>query len=75
MSDTKYFLYGLGIGAVAGVLLAPRSGHETMRMIGQTAAKKRNAAAEQLDRARRAAETTAEGIATAFEKGRDQLVG
>jgi len=75
MRETKYFLYGLGIGAVAGVLLAPRSGDETLRMMGQTANRRRNAAAEQLDRARRAAETTAEGIATAFEKGRDQLLG
>jgi gas vesicle protein len=68
-------LYGLGIGAVVGVLLAPRSGTETLRMMGKTANQKRNAAAEQLDRAKRAAETTADGIATAFEKGRDQLLG
>jgi hypothetical protein len=44
-------------------------------MIEEEAYRQRNAAAEQLDRAKRAAKTTADGIATAFEKGKDQWVG
>jgi gas vesicle protein len=36
-TQTAYFLVGVGIGAVAGVFLAPKSGVETRRFLAQKA--------------------------------------
>ena len=96
MSETRCFFYGLGIGAAAGLLMAPRSGIKTRRRLASAAresqeavlregaelrdavlregAELREAVVEKIDRTKRAAKTTADGIGAAFEAGRAQLV-
>lgn len=65
-SGFAFFLTGLGIGALIGVLYAPKSGSETRQEI-------RNAAEEGRDyvinRARQARDTTSQWV----EKGKDIL--
>jgi gas vesicle protein len=86
MSDTKCFIYGLGVGLAAGVLLAPRSGVDTRRQIvdaareGQDYVKRegiglKDSVVDKLNRTKRAAQATTEGIGIAFEVGKEQLVG
>jgi gas vesicle protein len=86
MSQTKCFLYGLGMGVAAGVLMAPRSGVKTRRQLAETVregqdyiaregAELRESVVDKLNRTKRAAQATAEGIGVAFEVGKEQLVG
>jgi gas vesicle protein len=86
MSDTRCFFFGLGVGALAGVLMAPRSGIKTRRQLAATArdgqdyvlregAELRDSVVDKLNRTKRAAQATADGIATALEVGKKQLVG
>jgi gas vesicle protein len=86
MSDTRCFLYGLGMGLAAGVLMAPRSGVKTRKQLAETAkdgqdylmregAGLRDSVVDKLNRTKRAAQATAEGIGVAFEVGKEQLVG
>ena len=85
MSETRCFFYGLGIGAAAALLMAPRSGVKTRRRLADSAregqeailregAELRETVVETLDRTKRAAKTTADGIGAAFEAGKAQLV-
>ena len=85
MSDTKCFFYGLGMGLAAGVLLAPRSGVKTRRQLVETARDGQNkvmreavglrdSVVDKLNRTKRAAQATAEGIGVALEVGKEQLV-
>jgi gas vesicle protein len=85
MSETRCFFYGLGIGAAAALLMAPRSGVKTRRRLASTAregqeailregAELRDTVVETLDRTKRAAKTAADGMGAAFEAGRAQLV-
>jgi gas vesicle protein len=85
MSETKCFLYGVGVGLAAGVLMAPRSGVKTRRQLAETAREGQNyvmregaelkeSVVEKLNRTKRAAQATAEGIGIAFEVGKEQLV-
>ncbi len=86
MNETKCFLYGLGLGVAAGVLLAPRSGVKTRELLLETAregqdyvtresAHLRDTVADTLNRTKRAAKATASGIGIALEVGKEQLVG
>jgi len=86
MQETKCFFYGLGFGVAAAILMAPRSGVKTRRRLaeavreGQDAiavetAEARKSVVDALNRTKRAAKTTAEGIGMAFEKGKEQLAG
>jgi gas vesicle protein len=86
MNETKCFFYGLGFGIAAGVLMAPRSGVKTREMLADTAregqdyvtregAQLRDVVVEKLDRTKRAAKATAEGIGVALEVGKEQLMG
>ena len=59
-----FFLAGLGIGAVIALLLAPRSGKETMDMIAQKAGEGRDFVKTKSEEIRKQAED-------AVEKGRD----
>jgi len=61
-----WFLAGLGIGAVAGVLYAPRPGEETRNVLRERAVQGRDVVAE---RARATREQAAEWV----DKGRDSL--
>jgi gas vesicle protein len=86
MSQTKCFFYGIGVGLAAGVLMAPRSGVKTRRQLAETAregqnyvmregAELRDSVVDKLNRTKRAAQATAEGIGIALEVGKEQLVG
>jgi gas vesicle protein len=86
MSQTRCFFYGLGVGVAAALLTAPRSGVKTRRKIAETVREGQDSIAREgaelaqtvvgvLDRTKRAAKTTAEGIAMALELGKEQLEG
>lgn len=61
-SDLRPFLLGALVGAAAALLLAPRSGAETRRVVGH-----------RLRVARRKARDAADGVASTFAEARDQL--
>lgn len=84
MKETRCFIFGLGVGVAAGVLMAPRSGVKTRKQIAETAregqdyvlregAELRDTVVDKLNRTKRAAKTTADGIGAAFEAGKAQL--
>jgi gas vesicle protein len=86
MSQTRCFFYGLGVGLAAGVLMAPRSGIKTRKKLVETARESqdfvmregaglRDSVVDKLNRTKRAAQATAEGIGIALEVGKEQLVG
>jgi gas vesicle protein len=86
MNDTRSFFYGLGLGVAAGVLLAPRAGVKTREMIADTAregqdyvarsgAELRDTVRDKVNRTKRAAKATAEGLEVAFEVGKEELIG
>ena len=86
MSETRCFFYGLGVGALAAVLMAPRSGVKTRRQLVAKArdgqdymmregAELRDSVVDKLNRTKRAAKATAEGFAVALEVGKEELVG
>jgi gas vesicle protein len=86
MSQTRCFFYGLGVGVAAGILMAPRSGAKTQQKIMSAARDGRDYLARQTDevrsavmdkveRTKRAATATAEGLGVAFEVGKEQLMG
>jgi gas vesicle protein len=82
MNETKCFLYGMGMGLAAGLLLAPRSGVKTRQMLLKAAndgqdrvSDLADAVAAQVQQTKKAARATAHGVASAFEDGKKQLVG
>jgi gas vesicle protein len=86
MREARCFFYGLGLGVAAGVLMAPRAGVKTRKLLADTAregqdyivrgsAELRDSVVEQLNKTKRAAKAAAEGIGDALEAGKKQLVG
>jgi gas vesicle protein len=86
MSQTKCFFYGLGVGVAGALLMAPRSGVKTRRRLAETVRESqdsivregtelRDSVVDALNRTKRAAKTTADGIGIALEKGKEQLAG
>jgi gas vesicle protein len=86
MGQTRCFFYGLAVGAAAGLLMAPYSGIKTRRRLAETAresqeriahetAELRNTVVDTLNRTKRAAKVTAEGMGDALSAGKKQLVG
>ena len=86
MSQTRCFFYGLGVGVTAALLMAPRSGVKTRRRLVATAREGqdyitreseelRDTIADKVNRAKRAAKVTTEGIGVAMEAGKQQLAG
>ena len=80
-SKFPYFLLGLGVGFVAGVLIAPRSGEETIQYLKEKAGeskdflhKRQEALKEQaqgvVDKGREALLKQKEQIAAAYDAGR-----
>jgi len=81
MNRFMCFLSGLGIGAAAGLLWAPKSGTETLAEIrdsvedGQNYIRQqRNVLDDTLQRGREAARKTAEGMREAVEQGKAAFV-
>jgi gas vesicle protein len=81
-SKVSYFLVGLGIGALVGILFAPRSGEETREVLAQKAeegkeyAQKkarelRERAEDLVDRGKHVAMRQKESLSAAVEAGRE----
>jgi len=81
-SKVSYFLVGLGIGALVGILFAPKSGEETREFLAQKAeegkeyAQKkarelRERAEDLVDRGKLVAARQKESLSAAVEAGRE----
>lgn len=81
-SKISYFLVGLGVGALVGVLFAPKSGEETRELLSQKADEGRDYAQrkarelreradELIERGKDVASRKRESIASAVEAGRE----
>lgn len=81
-SKVSFFLVGLGIGALVGILFAPKSGEETREFLAQKADEGREYAQRKarelreraediLERGKTAAVRQKETIAAAVDAGRD----
>ena len=80
-SKVSYFLVGLGVGALVGVLFAPKSGEETRKFLSdkaddgrefvkERARKAREQASDLVDRGREVAKQQKEQFKSAYEAGR-----
>lgn len=81
-SKVSYFLVGLGIGALVGVLFAPKSGEETREFLTQRAEEGklyaqrkarelRDRADDLVERGKQVAAKQKDSIAAAVDAGRD----
>jgi len=81
-SKISFFLVGLGIGALVGILFAPKSGEETREYLSQKADEGREYAQRKarelreraediVERGKEAASRQKDNIAAAVEAGRD----
>jgi gas vesicle protein len=86
MSQTRCFFYGLGVGVAAAILMAPNSGVKTRRRLAEKArrgqdyiaregSELRESVVDTLNRTKRAAKATADGLGDALAAGKKQLVG
>ncbi len=84
-SKVSYFLVGLGVGALMGVLFAPKSGEETREYLGKRAddgrefAQKkarelRERADELIERGKDVASRKRESISAAVDAGREAFL-
>jgi gas vesicle protein len=72
-SNLGFFLVGLGVGAVLGLLFAPKPGKETRRYIGQKADEGKENLTKKSREARRQAEDLVERGKDWAAKGKDRL--
>lgn len=81
-SKISYFLVGLGIGALVGILFAPKSGEETREFLSakadagkeyaqRKARELRERADDIVERGRQVAQRQKDSIAAAVDAGRD----
>lgn len=86
MNAARCFLFGIGVGTAAGLLLAPRTGVKMRKMIassakdGQKYIKNmrdtvRDTVSDTMDRTVNAAKAMSSGIETGFENAKHELVG
>jgi len=79
-----WFLFGAALGAVAGVLLTPRSGEQTRELLTERgndfarraqefATEAQGRAGEWLDKSRELFEEQTQRLLTAFEAGKDAM--
>jgi gas vesicle protein len=84
-SKVSYFLVGLGVGAVVGILFAPKSGDETREFLAKKAdegkdyaqrkaRELRERADELIERSKDVATRKKESISAAVEAGRDEYL-
>ena len=71
-SGVGWFLAGLGLGALLGVLYAPKSGKETREEIVSTALEAKQRAAELVDKGRQQAGEYVDRGKEYYDKGRTQ---
>ena len=57
-SKFPYFLVGIGLGAIAGLLLAPRAGEETRKYLRERSAKDLDTLNQQAEKLRESADVT-----------------
>ena len=65
------FMLGAIAGAAVALLVAPASGEETRRKLGEKAREGRDKASEAARQGREFLRTQREGISTAFERGKE----
>jgi gas vesicle protein len=68
-----WFLFGATLGALAGLLLSPRTGEENRGLLGDLAADAQDRAGEWLDKSREIFEEQTQRLMGAFEAGRDAM--
>jgi gas vesicle protein len=72
VSGIGWFLAGLGVGALIGVLYAPKAGKETREDIVSTALDAKQKAADLVEKGRQQAEAYVDHGKEYYEKGRTQ---
>jgi gas vesicle protein len=72
-SKLTFFLAGLGIGALVGVMFAPQSGEETRKFLSQKADEGRQYAQRKARELRERAEDTIERSKEAIDRQRESL--
>ncbi len=72
-SKVSYFLVGLGIGTLLGILFAPKSGEETRQYLKDKAEEGRDYAQKKARELRERAEELAERAKDTVERQKDQL--
>ena len=74
-SNVTYFLVGLGVGSLIGILFAPKSGQETRESLSQNAQKKvrdlQECAEDVVERGKKVVTQKKEEIAAAVDVGRE----
>jgi len=72
-SRVSYFLVGLGIGALVGILFAPKSGEETRQYLKDKADEGREFAQKKAREIRERAEEMGDRARSAVDRQREQL--
>jgi gas vesicle protein len=72
-SKVTYFLVGLGVGALVGILFAPKSGEETREFLSQKADEGRDFAQRKAKELRERADDLIERSKDAANRGKDSI--
>jgi gas vesicle protein len=72
-SKVTYFLVGLGVGALVGILFAPKSGEETREFLSQKADEGRDFAQRKAKELRERADDLIERSKDAATRGKDSI--
>jgi gas vesicle protein len=72
-SRVTYFLVGLGVGALVGILFAPKSGEETREFLSQKADEGRDFAQRKAKELRERADDLIERSKDAATRGKDSI--
>jgi gas vesicle protein len=70
-SKVSYFLVGLGIGSLIGILFAPKSGEETRDYAQKKAREPRERAEDLLERSREVMSRQKDAFSSAVEAGKE----
>jgi gas vesicle protein len=72
-SKVTYFLVGLGVGALVGIVFAPKSGEETREFLSQKADEGRDFAQRKAKELRERADDLIERSKDAASRGKDSI--